>query len=120
MGVLKEERTGTEPANTEDALQKAIEKVDPSQGVNLREVLQGGWEKFKAAYPDDADGVARFLLKQLVPSHESSVPEGKAADTLDMYLKDSSLDVVLPRSFVEGALGKMWNDLRPLVSLRPL
>ena len=55
--------------------------------------------------------MARFLLKQLVPSHKSSVPEGKAADTLDMYLKDSSLDVVLPRSFVEGALGKMWNDL---------
>jgi hypothetical protein len=110
MAVLKEERTGTEPAKTEDALQKAIEKVDPSQGVNLREVLQGGWEKLKTDYPGDAEGVARFVLKHVV-GHEGSIAEGKAAEALDALLKTKDFDVMLPRTFVEKALGKVWDDL---------
>jgi hypothetical protein len=109
MAVVKEERTDTNASNkTEDALQKAIEKVDPSQGVNVTELLQPMWAKLNEANPDAAEAVAKLLLQQF----GLAAPEGKAAETLDSFLKSKEFDLVLPRTFVESALEKVWDDIR--------
>ena len=107
---LEKELTGANSYNTtEEALQKTIERIDPSFGVNVKNIVEDMWGDFKADYPDAAEGFAKLLLKHVFGIQHV---EGTATDTLTALMKSPGTDVILPKTFVMNALQSAWEDFR--------
>jgi hypothetical protein len=107
LAGLEKALTGANASNTtEDALQTAIEKLDPCFGVSVSQVIGGVWANFKEAYPGAAEVLAKLLLKHVFDVERF---EGTATDALAGMMK--SADVILPKTFVADALQSAWDDL---------
>jgi hypothetical protein len=105
-GATKAELFKAELQRSPDDMGKAIEKVDSNFGINLKDLLQGAWEKLKAANPDAAEFLAKLLLKHLFGINEV---EGSAVDVVSK-LMESGPDVILPKTFVVTALQTAWEE----------
>jgi hypothetical protein len=105
-GATKAELFKAELQRSPDDMGKAIEKVDSNFGINLKDLLQGAWDKLKAANPDAAEFLAKLLLKHLFGINEV---EGSAVDVVSK-LMESAPDVILPKTFVATALQTAWEE----------
>jgi hypothetical protein len=105
-GATKAELFKAELQRSPDDMGKAIEKVDSNFGINLKDLLQGAWEKLKAANPDAAEFLAKLLLKHLFGINEV---ERSAVDVVSK-LMESGPDVILPKTFVVTALQTAWEE----------
>jgi hypothetical protein len=106
--VLEKELTGDNASNrAQDAVDKAIESVDSSYGVSLKTVLQGLWDHFNQLYPNGAEFFAKLFFK-----YAFGLDVDEAAKLMAEMLKGDGPDVILPKTFVVGALQKAWEEYR--------
>jgi hypothetical protein len=76
--------------------------VDKNAYINVKEMLQDGWDKFKEAYPDGAEHLAE-LLHELAGREPTFL--GAAAD-----VKFGIPDIVLPKTVAAEGLQDLWDD----------
>jgi hypothetical protein len=112
MADLEIRLTGANALNTtEEALQRAIEKVDASFGVSVKHVIEGVFN-FKESYPEAAESLAKLLLQHVFKYEQSEIQflqsqYGTATNSLANMMKDT----FLPKTFVLEALQSAWDDL---------